>query len=339
MVGLSAFAFTRKAFGICSSTQPEWWRRPNPGHREILIERGGLTPKQLAAMTLEGWSIARQDERDERFGALTVQYPKRRLKAGRSMPVCGRCLAEDATPYLRRDWMIGWIAICPRHRTVLTRTCPGCERKLVSRGLRERDVIELQRCPRCEALLTDVGAEPAIDAAIKLQTAMLALKRTGASEIQGMGMIEWKAFTVILDLVLKAIWIKAKVNAREALFALILADLALDPDQRLTIDWRRNYGVLVVMAWMLAGWPDRLLQTLGLLNAPRIEDIVAELYDVDDATKQRVLNALGNAGDHRPKPESWQLWLADMVAEGTDFRALAREDTNWVRRDRLIAST
>ncbi len=97
------------------------------------------------------------------------------------------------------------------------------------------------------------------------------------------------------------------------------------------------YGVLVVMAWMLAGWPDRLLQTLGLLNAPRIEDIVAELYDVDDTTKQRVLNALGNASDHRPKPESWQLWLADLVAEGTDFRALAREDTNWVRRDRLIA--
>lgn len=92
-----------------------------------------------------------------------------------------------------------------------------------------------------------------------------------------MGMIDWKAFTVILDLVLKATWIKAKVNAREALFALILADLALDPDQRLTIDWRRNYGVQVVMAWMLAGWPDRLLQTLDLLNAPTIEEAASEV--------------------------------------------------------------
>lgn len=337
MAGLSAFAFTRKAFGICSSARPEWWRRPPPGHREILMERGGLTPEQLAAMTLEGWSIARNDERDERFSAGAVQYPKRRFKAGRSLPVCGRCLAEDAKPYLRRDWLIGWIAVCPRHRTVLTRTCPGCERKLISRGLGERDLIDLQRCPKCETLLTGAEAQPAIDAAIELQTAMLALKRRGAGTIKGLGLIDWKAFTVILDLVLKVIWSEAKVNVREELFALILADLALDPDRRLRIDWRRNYGVLVVMAWMLADWPDRLLQTLALLNAPRIEDIVAELNDVDDATRKRVLDVVGSANDHRPKPESWKVWLADLVAEGTDFRALADEDTSWVRRDRLIA--
>jgi len=255
MAGLSAFAFTRKAFGICSSARPEWWRRATPEHRNILMERGGLTPEQLAAMTLEGWSIARNDERDERFSAVAVQYPKRRLKAGRSQPVCGRCLAADEKPYLRRDWLIGWIAICPRHRTVLTRTCPGCERKLVSRGLRERDVIDLQRCPRCEALLIDADAQPAIDAAIELQTAMLALKRRGAGTIMGLGLIDWKTFTVILDLVLKVIWGEAKVNAREELFALILADLGLDPERRLRIDWRGNYGVLAVMAWMLAGWP------------------------------------------------------------------------------------
>jgi len=337
MVGLSAFAFTRQAFGICSSVQPEWWRRPNPDQRDILIERGGLTPNQLAAMTLDGWSIVRRDERSDRFSALTTRYPKRRLQAGQSLPVCGECLAEDATPYLRRDWMIGWIAVCPRHRTVLTRVCPGCERKLDSRGLRERNIIELHRCPRCGSVLIGAIADPAIEAGINLQTAMLALKQTGAGEMPGVGLIDWTTFTVILDLVQKVIWIKPKVNAREALLTQILADLVLDPDLRLSLDWRGNYGVLVVMAWMLASWPDRLLQALDLLNAPTAEDLLDELPDVDEVTRKRVLHTVGCARDHRQKPESWQLWLADLAAAGTDFRALARRETSWVRRDRLTA--
>ncbi len=58
---------------------------------------------------------------------------------------------------------------------------------------------------------------------------------------------------------------------------------------------------------------------------------------MDDATRKRVLDVVGSANDHHPKPESWKVWLADLVAEGTDFRALADKDTSWVRRDRLIA--
>jgi len=233
--------------------------------------------------------------------------------------------------------MIGWIAICPRHHTVLTRTCPSCNRRLFWRGLRERQIIEMHRCLRCGSLLIGAQSTPAIEAALDLQNAMLALKRSAAAEMSGMGIIDWAAFTVILDFVQRSIWVKPRDSAREELFALILANLALDPETRLNFDWRGNYGLLVIMAWMLADWPDRLLQALDLLNVPTANDILDELQDVDDATRKRVLHTMGCARDHRPKPESWQLWLANLVAVGTDFRALARNEPNWARRDRLIA--
>lgn len=186
-VGLSAFAFTRTALGICSDKQPEWWRRPDPGQRKILVELGHLSQDQVAAMTLDGWSIVRRDEGSDRFSARIMQHSRGRLKVGRAMPVCGYCLAEDAEPYLRRDWMIGWIAICPRHHTVLTRTCPSCNRRLFWRGLRERQIIEMHRCLQCGSLLIGAQSTPAIEAALDLQNAMLALKRSAAGEMSGTG--------------------------------------------------------------------------------------------------------------------------------------------------------
>lgn len=336
MAGIPALAFTRRAFGINSSSQPEWWRRPKADQKETLITRGGLTPDQLGTMTLEGWSIARHDEREERFSARITGYP-RRFNAGRAVPVCGRCLSEDGQPHLRRDWMIGWVAVCPHHRSVLTRVCPSCDRKLVSRGIREKGIVDIGVCPRCGALLTSVDALPAMGIVIELQAAMLAVKRMGVGEMPGLGMIEWRTVTIIIDLVLKAAWVKAEVHVREDLFARIVFDLGLDPDQRLLIDWRGNYGALILMAWMLADWPCRLRQLLELLNAPTVEDILAELPDMDDAARSQVLSAVGVARDRQPRPERWHLWLAELALDGIDFRALALAERNWPRRDRLVA--
>jgi transposase/ribosomal protein L37AE/L43A len=336
MTGIPALAFTRRAFGINSSSQPEWWRRPKADQKKILIARGGLTPDQLSEMTLEGWSIARHDEREERFSARITEYP-RRFKAGRAVPVCGRCLSENEPPHLHRDWMIGWVAVCPHHRSVLTRVCPSCDRKLVSRGIREKDIVDIGACPRCGALLTGGDALPAMDIVIKLQAAMLAVKRMGIGEIPGLGTTEWRTVILIIDLVLKAAWIKADVHVREDLFARIVFDLGLDPNQRLLIDWRGNYGALIQMAWMLADLPRRLRQMLELLNAPTVEDILAELPDVDEAAKVQVLRAVGCAREHQPQPVKWRLWLAELVAGGIDFRALALAERNWPRRDRLVA--
>jgi hypothetical protein len=48
----------------------------------------------------------------------------------------------------------------------------------------------------------------------------------------------------------------------------------LRPDARFTIDWKSNYGALVLMAWMIADWPVRLRRALELLAAPRVDDLL-----------------------------------------------------------------
>ncbi len=88
------------------------------------------------------------------------------------MFVCGECLAEDEIPYLRREWLIGWQAVCPRHRKVLMRGCPHCGWKLSSLWLRGKEPIDWHRCTRCQGALVLDGPR-AIDAVITLQKAMV----------------------------------------------------------------------------------------------------------------------------------------------------------------------
>ncbi|PHQ61812.1 MAG: hypothetical protein COC10_11525, partial [Sphingobium sp.] len=153
MTGQSPLAFARQAFGIDSVRQPEWWRRPSADQRSVLLAISGLPPEQFDDMTLERWSTARNDENDRRFSPIRMIYPKQRERAARTLFACAACLAEDETPYLRREWLIGWQAVCARHRTVLMRRCPHCRWKLSSQWLRDKEPVDLHRCKRCGGLL------------------------------------------------------------------------------------------------------------------------------------------------------------------------------------------
>ncbi len=242
-------------------------------------------------------------------------------------------------PFLRRNWMVGWLAVCSRHRTVLMRNCPHCELKLVSQWLRESGPTDLRRCKRCGGVLAQANGLPGVGAAIELQEAMLAVKRVGIGEIPGLGVMEWRSFTVIVDLVVKVVWTKAKAHARQDLFTQIVSDFSLEPAQRHLMDWRSNYAALILMAWMLADWPCRLRQTLELLNAPAIDDILGELHSVDNALRAQVRTEIRDVLSYRRQPENWQKWLLGMVEAGTDFRALAleRKNRSWKARFTALA--
>jgi hypothetical protein len=66
--------------------------------------------------------VIQDDESHERLSGLRfADHPLRHLH---HLAVCTRCLAEDARPYLRLPWMIGWMAVCPRHQTRLLTLAP-----------------------------------------------------------------------------------------------------------------------------------------------------------------------------------------------------------------------
>lgn len=336
-VGLSPLAFTRLAFGIDSRTRPEWWRRPDPDQLAVIGLRTGVSPGRLSEMTFEGWLAARDDEHDERLSAWRAAHPKRRPNGGHPAAVCTRCLAGDRVPYLRRAWMFGWLAVCSDHRVVLERKCRACGNILRHQGLDARKPIQIGRCDQCGTLAAAQDGAMAIDSVIGLQQAMLALKRTGQREMLGVGIIDWAVFTAIVDLALRAVWTGTAVKAREHLFARIIADLDHEPDERFRIEWQGNYGALVLMTWLLGLWPDRLCQMLEWLNAPSVNDIVADLSNLTEAQRWKLREVTGAALHYRPRCETWREWLDRLRDDGVDLRKLAREERNWQRNDRLIA--
>lgn len=335
MVEESPLTFARHAFGIDSVRRTEWWRRPTAEQRGKLLAVSGLAPDQLDDMTLERWSIARHDESDRRFSPIRLLYPK--LQPGRSLSACGACLTEDETPYLRREWLIGWQAICPRHRTVLMLRCPSCHWKLSSLWLRDKASVDLRHCKRCGGMLAKASSTPAIGIAIDLQEAMLDVKRRGCGAIPGLDIIRWEMFTVIVDLVLRAVWGKSDRVAREMLLAELFCDLSLPPNEQDSIDWKGNYGTLVLLAWMLRDWPVRLRRSLELLDAPRVENLLGQIQAIDNRSEIRARTQLQDVLDYQPRSRRWRPWLRGLVKAGADFHALARAENVWQRKERFTA--
>ncbi|ATE65186.1 TniQ family protein [Rhizorhabdus dicambivorans] len=336
MVGQSPLLFTRHAFGIDSLGRPEWWRRPTTDQRDRLLAVSGLTPRQLDRMTLQGWSTARNDETDTRFSPRRVTHPRQYARGVRTMFVCGECLAEDEIPYLRREWLIGWQAVCPRHRKVLMRGCPHCGWKLSSLWLRGKEPIDWHRCTRCQGALVLDGPR-AIDAVITLQKAMVETKRRGAGVIPGLGLIQWELFTVIVDLVLRAVWAEANIDRREALFAMVAKDLSLLRVGRFRTNWKGNYGALALMSWILAEWPHQLRRVLEMLDTPSIDTLLGQLDELTEASKIRARTLMRDVLDHRPQTAGWRQWLSGLVADGMDFRALAQGAAEWRHIERFTA--
>lgn len=336
-VGLSPLAFTRLAFGIDSRARPEWWRRPDPDRLAVISLRTGVSPGRLFEMTFEGWLAARDDEHDERLSAWRAAHPRRRPNGGHPAAVCPRCLAGDKMPYLRRTWMVGWLAVCPDHQLVLERKCRVCGNILRHPGLDARKPIQIGRCDRCGTLAAAQNGPMALDGVIGLQRAMLALKQTGQRDIPGVGIVDWSVFTALVDLVLKAVWTGTAVMARQHLFARIIADLGHEPDERFRIEWQGNYGALVLMTWLLGLWPERLRQMLEWLNAPSVNDIIAGLSDLTETQRSTLREVTGIALHHRPRSESWRGWLDRLREDGVGIWKLVHEERNWQRKERLTA--
>jgi hypothetical protein len=88
------------------------------------------------------------------------------------------------------------------------------------------------------------------------QARLPTVKRDGMGSLPGIGRISWATFVGLADLVLSALWRRRAQQARERLFARVVRDNRLDPEERLRIDWSSNYGTMLILAWLFAGCPD-----------------------------------------------------------------------------------
>lgn len=329
MIDMSPLAFVRTAFGIDSRGDAQWWRRPTREQLAIIAAGTGVGIERLAGMTLASWSLARLDEHPGRLSAQHALHPPARHAADRFIAVCLHCLAEDALPYIRRSWMVGWLAICPRHQCRLVHQCPACAAYLRLADLGSREAVVMDRCRRCGARWNQLGGPPAIPAVVRLQDQLLGVKQNGTAVLPGLGQVDWATFTVIADLVAAATWLDTTDYHRERLFERILHDLGMPADERLLIEWPSNYGTLLTLAWVFADWPARLEQMLANMHAPSIEHLLDRLPEVDDGLRKRLPDLLGPAWGHRQQAiamGNWREWLGRIVAEGMDFRTMARSE-------------
>lgn len=338
-IGLPPVAFIRHAFGIDCRSDAQWWRRPSREQLATVAAGTGVSLERLAAMTLTDWSVARLDEHAQRLSAQYALHPPVRHEADRFIAACLRCLAEDEHPYVRRDWMIGWQAVCPRHQCRLLHRCPTCRAELRIGNLRSREAVVMDRCLRCGSPWRQLGAPAANPTVIDLQGRLLDMKHRGVAVLPGLGRVEWASFMTVADLVAAAMWRETADYHRERLFERILRDLDMPADDRVLVEWPSNYGALLTLAWLTADLPARLELMLEELHAPGIEGLLYQLPDLDDELRRRLPDLLGPAWHHRQQEvpgKEWQVWLKSIVASGMDFRTMARKEMRQGYTERLV---
>ena len=326
-LGMTPLDAARCAFGIDGCRRPEWWRRPTATELAAIANKSGLALRRVRAMTLSGWAEARADERHERFGAPGFWRQRSRAATVRPLAMCIQCLADDDEPFIRTDWMIGWIAVCTTHRTILATHCPACGASLSLPGLDARRAVKVGRCSRCDRLLDQSGMKPTLGAVCEVQERLLALKRVGASDLPGIGRIEWGTFVGLVDLVLSALWRPRASHARERLFARVVCDIGLDSESRLHIDWPSNHGAMLILAWLLADWPKRMTIAMDLLRAPRLDELIALVTQVGGAPDGRMEAMLADVVPDRPRiEEEWRRWLESLPETSEMLRQRSRRE-------------
>jgi transposase len=314
----------------------DWCRRPHSALIERLAQATGVDPTTIANMTLWSGDEASDDMRD-RFSWLRFQAALPVNRQRRRIAVCPLCLAEDETPYVRRDWTVGWATICPGHAVVLMGDCPECGCKLRLPALSSRDYFAPDRCPRCAFRLGTASPRAAHAAVIEMHRRLADGRTQGTFDIPGHGPLTWPVAMALFDVLLGAVWIDTKILARRRLFARIEGDFGRDA---LGKEPTGNYEGLIILAWILVGWPDRVRTALAILNGPRPRRQLERWRNLDDAVKQTLLDLLLAIWPDQQHPDDrawWRAWIENLPETGEQLRARAAIDRFPHRRARLLA--
>lgn len=242
-----------EAFGADANAQ--WWDRPQPALLVRISERTGVSVPRLGAMTFHDLHpVYRDDEASARFAGrrYDTRAPGRR---GFRFAVCSQCLRTDVTPYLRRPWLIGWMAVCPDHGTMLTERCSDCRRRLRLPRLDSPTSFSPAVCAACGANLLAGPDTPALACVLRMQSAFLNAKSHGATELGKLGQLTWMELVALADVLGGTVWTDLTVAEQERLWVPYMRAFRDQPRQPSEL-YGGRHDSLCFLAWLLEGWPD-----------------------------------------------------------------------------------
>lgn len=316
--------------------RPDWWRTPDPILLARLAARTGMPKPALAAMTFLDWSLQDwHEEMSERFARWRYQLPRSKSRCPHRFAICPQCLAEDAMPYVRKLWTVGWASVCQIHAHVLTGKCPQCHQTLQLPSLNADQLFAPERCARCGSYLSTAPRLPAHPLTVRLQALLLAHRSACAVPLPGVGALEWPVAMAFFDVLLGMVWNGPKDRFRNQLFARIRRDLGLTEDLG-----DGHYEGLLILAWLLDQWPQHIPIAIATLRVPRPSQQLKRWPRLPADTKRSIEKVFVPAWpdeSHDADRAWWRGWIDNLPQTAEQLRALAVKDRFPSRRARLLA--
>lgn len=255
-LGVPFHVLAREAFGIDDrSGHTRWWSRPHPWTLARIGERTGVSVARLRSMTFTGLEPAyRDDEAPARFAGRRYDSRGRERRTCR-FAVCRRCLEQDATPYIRTSWLLGWVAVCPHHGIILIERCKACGASLRVAPFTTAAFFSPATCVRCGSDLLDGRDRPAHPAAVRMHTAMLRGKQTGVTELEGLGRFTWKEIVALIDVLVGMVWTDLTLAEQEEVFLSYTSDPLTKPRAEDAV-YDCRHASLQFLAWLTKRWPE-----------------------------------------------------------------------------------
>ncbi len=230
-----------------------------------ISEQTGVSVARLRQMTFERFEpVYRDDEARARFAGRRYDTTPPERRAHR-FAVCGPCLEGDAKPYLRTQWLIGWMAVCPQHGTVLVERCDACHAGLRVAPFATVASFSPATCTRCAKNVLDDSYVPAHPSVTRMQAVLWRGKCEGVTELEGLGRLTWKEMVALADVLIGMVWTGLTLAEQQQIFRLYTSDILNRPPvgDGLSI-YDDRHGSLRFLAWLLEGWPDSPGAKVGL---------------------------------------------------------------------------
>jgi hypothetical protein len=196
----------------------------------------------------------RDDEASTRFAGRRYDSRAPNQRTYR-FAVCGRCLESDATPFLRSHWLLGWLALCPEHATILITRCPHCRAGLRVAPFATAAPFSPTFCIRCSESLLGRNESAAHPAVIQMQESLLQAKREGVTELEGLGRFTWKEIVALADVLLGTIWTGLTFEELHQIFRHYEFEPADEPRQEMRF-YDCRHDSLRFLAWLIDGFPE-----------------------------------------------------------------------------------
>lgn len=262
-LGVSFHTVASHSFGIDDRAgRTVWWHRPHPWTLARISQRTGVKIARLRSMTFDELQpVYREDEDPARFAGRRYDTRAPDWRAYR-FAVCGPCLEGDSVPHLRSQWQIGWLAVCPIHDTVLLTRCERCHCGIRVPQLSVCTPFSPTTCTRCGESLLPHRYRMAQPAVVRLQEALLKGKRTGRTEIGGLGAFTWQQAVALVDVILGAFWTETILDERTSI-SLRYQFETLDTPRLETRLYNCRHDSLLFLAWLIEGWPNSVGASIG----------------------------------------------------------------------------